>query len=66
VTEAFVKVPLARLNEISRFYDNSPEPFPTPVAKSESDLVAAWSRLTGLVPGPIVSRPGRTQAPSPA
>jgi HD-GYP domain-containing protein (c-di-GMP phosphodiesterase class II) len=51
VTEAFVKVPLTRLNEISRFYDNSPEPFPTPAAKPDTDLVAAWSRLTGLASG---------------
>jgi putative nucleotidyltransferase with HDIG domain len=68
VTEAFAKVPLARLNEISRFYDNSPEPFPIPAAKPESDLVAAWSRLTRLAPGSdFGARLGRqTQAPSPA
>jgi putative nucleotidyltransferase with HDIG domain len=55
VTEAFVKVPLPRLNEISRFYDNSPEPFPTPAAKAETDLVAAWTRLTGL-PSSLATR----------
>jgi HD-GYP domain-containing protein (c-di-GMP phosphodiesterase class II) len=60
VTDAFVKVPLSRLNEISRFYDNSPEPFPTPAAKAETDLVAAWSRLTAL-PSSLAAR-----TPSPA
>jgi putative nucleotidyltransferase with HDIG domain len=55
VTEAFVKVPLTRLNEISRFYDNSPEPFPTPAAKPDTDLVAAWTRLTGL-PSSLAAR----------
>jgi hypothetical protein len=60
VTDAFVKVPLSRLNEISRFYDNSPEPFPTPAAKAETDLVAAWSRLTAL-PSSLA---GRTPSPA--
>jgi putative nucleotidyltransferase with HDIG domain len=80
VTEAFTRVPLARLNEISRFYDNQPGVAESAPAKALPEapengtsnsldaLAAAWTRLAavnGLAPGKdIASQMRRTQTPS--